>query len=167
MLDSGSSGTEDLMATTDSMRVGDSERESVAAELREHYAQGRLTLEDFNQRLDAALAAKTRGDLDRLISDLPHVNPPGAPLPVSAAGPYYRGHRGHDHRNYRGRRGPRMAGLAFLISALASVLIVFDLMAGFRFPMPGKLGILLAVFAVIRMLLRRIFGGWRRFPRRW
>jgi hypothetical protein len=158
--------TEDLMATADSMRVGDSERESVAAELREHYAQGRLTLEDFQQRLDAALAAKTRGDLDRLISDLPHVSPAGAPLPVSGSGWYHHDHRGHDRRNYRERRGPRFGGLVFLISALASSLIVFDFLAGFRWPLPGRLGLLIAIFTIVRGLLRRIFRGGRRYPRR-
>jgi hypothetical protein len=74
------------MAATDGLRVGDAEREAVAAELREHYAQGRLSMEDFQQRLDAALAARTRGDLDRLISDLPSVRPPGTPLPAPSSG---------------------------------------------------------------------------------
>jgi hypothetical protein len=36
-------------------------------------------------------------------------------------------------------------------------------MASFRFPLPGRLGILLAIFAVVRGLLRKIFGGGRRF----
>ena len=41
------------MATQPSLRIGDREREAVAAELREHYAHGRLTLEEFNQRISA------------------------------------------------------------------------------------------------------------------
>ena len=41
------------MASSDDLRVGDAEREAVAAELREHYAQGRLTIDDFQRRLDA------------------------------------------------------------------------------------------------------------------
>jgi hypothetical protein len=35
-------------------------------------------------------------------------------------------------------------------------------MAGLRFPLPGRLGLLLAIFAVIRGMLRRIFGLRRR-----
>ncbi|HUA30142.1 MAG TPA: DUF1707 domain-containing protein, partial [Streptosporangiaceae bacterium] len=45
---------EDHMATGPDLRIGDAEREAAAASLREHYAQGRLTLEEFNERLDAA-----------------------------------------------------------------------------------------------------------------
>ena len=62
------------MAGTGDFRVGDAEREAVAAELREHYAQGRLSLDDFQRSLDASFVAKTRSDLDQLISDLPHTH---------------------------------------------------------------------------------------------
>jgi hypothetical protein len=70
------------MASGYEMRVGDAEREATAAELREHYASGRLTLEELNERLDKALAAKTRGDLDALMRDLP-----SARAGASAGGP--------------------------------------------------------------------------------
>lgn len=146
------------MTGTGDLRVGDAEREAVAAELREHYAQGRLTLEDFERRLDASLTAKTRNDLDNLISDLPHTMPGGRPLPAS--GGWHQHGRGS---GYGGRRSRAAFGrVSALLAALASLLIVFDLMAGLRFPMPGRLGILLAIFAVIRGLLRRVFGIRRR-----
>ena len=51
------------MATQPSLRIGDADRESVAAELREHFAHGRLTLDEFSQRLDAVFDAKTQRDL--------------------------------------------------------------------------------------------------------
>jgi hypothetical protein len=63
------------MASGYEMRVGDAEREATAAELREHYASGRLALDELNERLDKALAAKTRGDLDALMRDLPSARP--------------------------------------------------------------------------------------------
>jgi hypothetical protein len=66
------------MASGYEMRVGDAEREATAAELREHYASGRLTLDELNDRLDKAFAAKTRGDLDALMRDLPSARPRGA-----------------------------------------------------------------------------------------
>src|SRR5580704_10472800 len=69
------------MATQPSLRIGDADRDAVAAELREHFARGRLTLEEFNDRIDAVFAAKTQSDLSRLTSDLPHVTSGGAPLP--------------------------------------------------------------------------------------
>ncbi len=75
------------MATQPSLRIGDTERDAVAAELREHFAHGRLTLEEFNQRLDAVFAAKTQRDLSRLTSDLPHVRSGGAPLPSQRTRP--------------------------------------------------------------------------------
>src|SRR5580704_461499 len=75
------------MASEPSLRIGDREREAVAAELQEHYAHGRLTLEEFNQRLDAVFAAKTQSDLSRITVDLPHVRSGGAPLPASRSGP--------------------------------------------------------------------------------
>jgi hypothetical protein len=59
------------MASEHEMRAGHAEREAVAAELREHYASGRLTLDELNERLDKTFAAKTRGDLNDLMRDLP------------------------------------------------------------------------------------------------
>jgi DUF1707 SHOCT-like domain len=148
------------MAGTGDIRVGDAEREAVAAELREHYAQGRLSLDDFQHRLDAALAAKTRSDLDQLISDLPHARPAGRPLPAAGSGPWHQHGRGSGDGGWRRRAA--FGRLTSLLAALASLLIVLDFMAGLRFPLPGRLGLLLAIFAVVRGLLRRIFGLRRR-----
>ncbi len=69
------------MASGFDMRVGDAEREATAAELREHYASGRLTLDELNDRIDRVFAAKTRGDLDALMRDLPSARPGGAWAP--------------------------------------------------------------------------------------
>jgi Domain of unknown function (DUF1707) len=52
-------------------RASDGDRERIAAALGGHYAAGRLTLEEFQQRLDRAYAAKTLGELDDLMTDLP------------------------------------------------------------------------------------------------
>jgi hypothetical protein len=53
------------------MRASDSERERVAERLRDAVAEGRLDMEEFEQRLDAAYKARTHGDLEPLVSDLP------------------------------------------------------------------------------------------------
>ena len=42
--------------------------------LREHHAAGRLTAEEFGERMDAALDAKTLGELDELLTDLPVID---------------------------------------------------------------------------------------------
>ncbi len=53
------------------VRVGDADRDAAAAALGEHFAQGRLTLDELNVRLDATLSATTHGELSRATRDLP------------------------------------------------------------------------------------------------
>jgi hypothetical protein len=55
----------------DEIRASDSEREAAATQLRDHAAAGRLGVEELEQRLQAALGARTRGDLATVLSDLP------------------------------------------------------------------------------------------------
>jgi hypothetical protein len=67
------------------MRIGDAERESASAELSDHFAAGRLTLDELHERIDLVLAARTRGQLGRVMRDLPSLRreprPPAAPAP--------------------------------------------------------------------------------------
>src|ERR1700753_4467156 len=53
------------------MRVSDAEREAATAELREHFASGRLNRDELDERLASIFAAKTRGDLNAVFTDLP------------------------------------------------------------------------------------------------
>ncbi len=53
------------------IRASDQERESVVDVLRDAYADGRLTLDEFEERTSAAYAAKMRADLRELTADLP------------------------------------------------------------------------------------------------
>jgi len=62
------------MSSDPRIRASDADRDRTAALLREHHAAGRLTAEEFNERLDKAYAAKTLGDLDQLLSDLPGID---------------------------------------------------------------------------------------------
>jgi Domain of unknown function (DUF1707) len=200
------------MATQPSLRIGDRDREATAAELREHFAHGRLTLEEFNQRLDAVFEARTQRDLTRITADLPHVRTGGAPLPSSGTRPGprrsglpaddiqpgskptpggrpggglvgypvtgdWQGHGWQDHgwqdhggQDHGGQghgghgRGGRGGFAAFLtlLAAIASWLLVYDvLLAGVQWPWAGRVGLLVAIFSLIRGLLRRIFGGGR------
>ncbi|MFD8969578.1 DUF1707 domain-containing protein [Streptomyces sp. NPDC059568] len=52
-------------------RASDAEREQVAERLREAVAEGRLDLEEFDERLDATYKARTHGELVPLVRDLP------------------------------------------------------------------------------------------------
>lgn len=53
------------------IRVSDAERDATVAELSQHYQQGRLTAEEFDERSAKALTAKTGGQLHALFVDLP------------------------------------------------------------------------------------------------
>ncbi|WP_457519178.1 DUF1707 domain-containing protein [Streptomyces sp. TE33382] len=67
------------------MRASDAERERIAETLREAVAEGRLEMEEFEQRLDAAFKARTHGELEPLVRDLPA---PGTVVaPVGATSP--------------------------------------------------------------------------------
>jgi hypothetical protein len=61
-----------------SLRAGDGDREAFSAILREQHLEGRLDSDEFQERLDACMAAKTYADLDRLVTDLPDGEPSGA-----------------------------------------------------------------------------------------
>jgi len=72
----------------DSIRVSDADRDRVTAQLRDHFAAGRITPGELDQRLSAALNAKTFGDLRRITADLPGPVPAprgAAPPPLRAA----------------------------------------------------------------------------------
>ena len=55
----------------DSIRVSDADRDRVSDQLRDHFAAGRITSDELDERLSAALSAKTFGDLRRIMADLP------------------------------------------------------------------------------------------------
>jgi hypothetical protein len=63
------------------IRASDKERESVVDVLRDAYTDGRLTLEEFEERTSAAYASKTWTDLRELTGDLPVEPVLGADLP--------------------------------------------------------------------------------------
>jgi hypothetical protein len=59
------------MVSGESIRASDAERDRVVQFLKEHTAQGRLTLEELQERTGAAYAATTRLQLHQLTGDLP------------------------------------------------------------------------------------------------
>ena len=79
------------MASDHMMRASDTDRDAVVAVLRDAYAEGRLTLEEFGERTSAAYAGKTWGDLRELTADLPEQPLLGADVPgrtgLPASGP--------------------------------------------------------------------------------
>jgi hypothetical protein len=168
------------MAPEWNVRVSDAERDAVAAQLREHYAQGRLSLDELNERLDRAFASRTRADLQAVTSDLPYAPPRGV-LPSdgihrAAYGP---GGQGRSRLDWNGPywRGPGQIGSAAghgygrgrspggFIPVVLALWICFAVLSVFAFGVgssPSVIAILLAAVAALRWL----FGLRRRGPAR-
>jgi Domain of unknown function (DUF1707) len=66
--------------SSSNLRASDAERNEVADRLARHFADGRLDQTEFKARLDRAMGATTRGDLEGLFDDLP-------PLPTEVTPP--------------------------------------------------------------------------------
>jgi hypothetical protein len=62
------------MAYDPNIRASDADRDRAAALLREHHAAGRLTPEEFSERLDRVFGAKTVGDINDQLRDLPSID---------------------------------------------------------------------------------------------
>jgi Domain of unknown function (DUF1707) len=77
------------VAIRNDLRASDAERDSAAAALREHFVQGRLTLEELLGRLDTALTARMRSQLDNVLSDLPARKERPAPVSPEPADPAF------------------------------------------------------------------------------
>jgi Domain of unknown function (DUF1707) len=75
------------------IRASDAERDRVVGLLKQHFTDGRLTLEEFSERMDVAYAAKTRGELVTTLRELPVL----ARTHAEAVEP--RGHA-HGHRHW-------------------------------------------------------------------
>ncbi len=75
------------MTTDRAIRASDHDREHVVEILRTQYAEGRLTLEEFDERMTAAYAGRTWGDLLDLTNDLPADVRLGADLATARSRP--------------------------------------------------------------------------------
>jgi hypothetical protein len=58
--------------------VADSDRSTAADEMRQHSDSGRLTLDEFESRLAEVHSARTRGDLEHALRQLPRSEPPAS-----------------------------------------------------------------------------------------
>jgi Domain of unknown function (DUF1707) len=92
-------------------RASDEDRQRVVRDLERHAAAGRLTLDEYAERVDRALASRTHGQLAEVTADLPAV-PETEPADDDQA------HAG----------SARQLGVAFLI-ALAALVVVLGLVA--------------------------------------
>ncbi|KAB2353012.1 DUF1707 SHOCT-like domain-containing protein [Actinomadura montaniterrae] len=125
------------MTRPDDIRIGDAERDAVMVALHDHFAAGRLDRGELDERLDAVLSAKTRGDLRVLVRDLPAPNGlPEPERPAAAFGevpwdlgpalmfggpgrPMRRRHRHHGPMAHR--RGPRFPAFPLMVAVFFAV----------------------------------------------
>ena len=86
------------------LRAADADRAAVATVLGEHMAAGRLTLDEYDERLARAYAAKTYGELEQLTADLPSTDlaprPTAPPAATPAPVPSHAGWE-HDPQSWR------------------------------------------------------------------
>jgi hypothetical protein len=160
------------MASGFEMRVGNAEREATAAELREHYASGRLTLDELNERLDQVFAAKTRGDLDAPLRDLPSARPGGThegSWPGQSAGNSWNtgagqggagqggAGQGGAGQGGAGQRAGHAIGAVVAAVVAMSVLVTLGFLGLFGLGTGRPVGIVL-ILAGIALLRRLLFG---------
>ena len=123
-----------------SLRVGDKERDAVSEILRQRHLEGRLDAEEFQERIDRCLAAKTYAELDALIADFP----------------------GERAERQWSAQPPRRRPWPFVFPLLPLVLILAIATGGHL----AWLAVPLLVFFVLRFAVWRPWGcGPRRFTR--
>lgn len=75
------------MNDPDIVRIGTKERDEALQVLGEHFAEGRLPIAEYDERVTKAIEAETRADLRPLFHDLPHPHPsyfaPPPPPPMA------------------------------------------------------------------------------------
>ena len=139
----------------DRLRASDADRDRVADALREHYAAGRLSADELDERLTTALNARTLGELNGVLTDLPvpaRVLQPSGWRPPQSAPPVW----------VTARRRPRVAPLVLLALLVTLVLpgagwVLFTVLQAFL------------LFMLVSMAAGAFFAArfWRRARREW
>jgi hypothetical protein len=122
------------------LRVSDQDRDAAAAQLRDHFAAGRITEEEFNERVQEAYAARTQQQLDWLLSDLPKL--PASPQQAKAELVL--------RRRHLQRRLMQEAGGASTPFIICTVIWVAA----------GATGTFWPIFAAIPLILMLVRNGW-------
>jgi Domain of unknown function (DUF1707) len=128
------------MSDLSAQRVADADRERVSDELREHLVDGRLTQEEFEERLGLAYRARTRADLDALTGDLP-LSPAGVQRALV------------QRRAHLRRRLLQESGGALAVSLLCVAIWAASGASGSFWP----------IWVIIFALLPLVRDGWRLF----
>jgi len=115
------------------LRAADADREATSERLRRHHAEGRLDTEEFQERVDRCYQAKTAGELEQLVTDLP-------PEPAS-----------------EGRFRPGRLRMIPLVPIVIAIVVISAVTGGHR----GHFGLwlLIPMFLLVRFWLMR-HGPW-------
>jgi hypothetical protein len=141
------------MPTDDPIRASDADREVVVDTLREAYMAGRLTHDEFDERMSAAYSSRTWGDLRQLTTDLPSqpllgTDVPVRDLAVSGALPGLpRSGQEPDEEADPAQLPARRRPVAILIPLAVWTLLVLHASVS-----PGVVFLLIVVFAVISIM---------------
>jgi hypothetical protein len=140
------------MATDDPIRASDADREVVVDTLREAYMAGRLTHDEFDERMSAAYTSRSWGDLRQLTTDLPSQPLLGTDVPVrdlapTGALPALRPAQETDQEADSAQLPARRRPVAILIPLAVWTLLVLHASVS-----PGVVFLLIVVFAVISIM---------------
>jgi hypothetical protein len=95
------------------LRIGDRERRAVDAHLQQAHGDGVLTLTEYDERAALCWAARTQGELDELVCDLPPYRPGPDETPTVAVA-----------KSGASRLGQRLASVAAGVLAVGALLFV-------------------------------------------
>jgi hypothetical protein len=123
------------------LRASDADRERAAAEIREHFAQGRLSADELAERLDRAYSAQTVGELQALRTDLPALPPTKASSRAELA----------DRRSELGRHLVQQTGYALTPFLVCVAIWLFSGASGGFWP----------IWVALVALIPLIRNGWR------
>ncbi|WP_222268254.1 DUF1707 SHOCT-like domain-containing protein [Modestobacter marinus] len=126
------------------LRAADADRARVAELLGKHLSAGRLTVEEYDDRLARAYTARTYGELDPLTKDLPPLERPAAapaPAPAGSSSAHLPGHAGWGAwgvGHWAGSNGVRAAWASWAGTGVIvlTIWLVTSLVAGWQYFWP-------------------------------
>jgi hypothetical protein len=113
------------MSSPEQMRIGTSEREAASAALQQHFTEGRIDLDEFDERSLRAAQARTRAELTALFTDLPAPHPVFQPPTAGTQTPSWQQIRRHSTGPLGGPLFGRAGETAAKLAPLLAVALFF------------------------------------------
>ncbi len=129
------------MTDSSSLRVSDEQRERAAQQIREHFAAGRLTEDELNERVQATVRAQTEQELRAVLADLPALPPTPQEVKAELA----------RRRSHLQRRLLQESGGGVVLFLICTVIWVAS----------GANGQFWPIWVALVALIPLIRGGWR------